>query len=89
MMKDINNTGVETNQISVNNASRVEVEETTQDLIDKVLNVLVSKSLARADDLRKIGIHQISHDINIIESIVILRPDDIDELQNLNSNVHK
>ena len=49
----------ETNEVTMDDTSRVEVEQTAQDLVHKVLHVLISKGLARADDLRQICVHQV------------------------------
>lgn len=43
----------------MDDTSRVEVEQTAQDLVHKVLHVLVGERLARADDLRQICVHQV------------------------------
>lgn len=44
---------------------RVHVLEATQDLVDKVLAVIISEGLWRGDDLVKVGVHQFGDNIYI------------------------
>lgn len=40
-------------------------EQSTQNLVDKVLNMIITELLPRIDHSMKIGFHEISDDINV------------------------
>ena len=50
-------------QVSVQNIRRVHVLETSQNLVDKVLEMCVTQRLARPDDLMQISLHQLLNHI--------------------------
>lgn len=72
-----------TNEITVDDASRVKIEQAAQDLVHKVLHVLVGERLAGADDLRQVGVHEIRHNVHVIKRVVVLWSDDVHQLQDL------
>ena len=67
----------------MDDASRVDVEQAAQDLVDKVLHVLVCECLARADDLRQVGVHQVRHHVHVVKRVVRLGTDDVNQLEHL------
>lgn len=49
----------------MNDISRMHEEKSSQNLIDKVLNVVVTQFLARIDDSMEVRLHQISDDVYV------------------------
>ena len=56
---------------------RVDVEKASEDLINKVLDVLVAQRLAGLDDLTQVCVHQFCCDVHVVELFVCPRPQDI------------
>jgi len=47
--------------------ARVNVLETTQDLVNEKLDMLVTKALVGLDYLAQVRFHQFGHDVNLVE----------------------
>ncbi len=61
------------------NVGRMHKEDASKDLIHKILDVFVSEFLARVYDSMKVGLHEVSNDVNITVSSPGLRFKDIYE----------
>ena len=55
----------------------VDVLEAAQDLVDEVLEVVISQGLGGADDLVQVRIHQLIDDVDVIETLLGGRPHDV------------
>lgn len=55
-------------QISMDDVGRVNVETASKQLIHEILDVVISKILARVDDSMHVRLHQICNDIDIFEA---------------------
>ena len=51
-------------QIAMNNTCGMDVQQTAQELVNKVLKVRIGQGLAGADDLVKIRLHELLHNIS-------------------------
>jgi hypothetical protein len=52
-------------QVSVDDVGRVKVVAATQELVHKVLHVLVGKLLSRVNDSMHVSLHQLGDNVNI------------------------
>lgn len=69
-------------QVTVQHVGRVDVLESTQNLIQKVLEVGVGERLLRADNLVHVSLHEFLHHINLFK-IVAWRLHDVQNVDNL------
>ena len=63
----------------MNDVGWMHKEEPSQDLIDKVLNVIVAEFLAREDDSVKVCLHEISDDVYVSVASPGFRLEDVEE----------
>lgn len=56
-------------KVTVQHVGGVDIFETTQDLVDEVLDVIDGERLLAVDDAMQVRLHQILHDVNIFEVV--------------------
>ena len=60
-------------EVAVEYARRVYVLEPPEDLVEEVLDVLVTERLHGVDDVMEIALHEIQHDVDVLEGRAVLR----------------
>ena len=56
-------------QVAVQHVRRVDVLERAQDLVEKVLAVVIGERLWRRDDLVEVRVHQLRDDVNVVKLV--------------------
>jgi hypothetical protein len=67
----------------VQDASRVDIFETFEDLIDKELEVRVGEFLWGTDNLVEIGIHEFVDDVDVVATLGDGGAEDVDNADNV------
>lgn len=60
-------TWIESHQVAVDDAGRVEALERAQQLVHEELEVFVAQQLRRANDAVQIGLHQLGDQVEVVE----------------------
>ena len=60
-------------EVTVENVGRVDVLETTEDLVDERLEVSVGQGLARADDSREVALHELCDNCMLVKCSVVVQ----------------
>jgi hypothetical protein len=55
----------------------VDVLHSLEDLVEEVLDVLVREVVLRVDDLVQVGLHEVEHDVDVDERLILRRRDEI------------
>ena len=60
-------------EVAMDDVRRVHEEHRPEDLVDKIVDMLLGELLLRVDDPMKVGLHELSNDVDIVESLRVLR----------------
>jgi hypothetical protein len=64
-------------QVTMEDISRVDVLESSQDLVREALDVIVRELLVRGDDMGQVSVHELVDKVQVIEVLVAAWLDDV------------
>mmetsp|Transcript_42244 Transcript_42244/g.90136 ORF Transcript_42244/g.90136 Transcript_42244/m.90136 type:complete len:270 (+) Transcript_42244:701-1510(+) len=60
-------------EVAMQHVRRVDGVDTTQDLVEEVLEVLVGERLLRVDDVVQVGVHQLRDEVHVLPAVLATR----------------